>query len=206
MLLSTMQRNASRRRDAIEVVQQLPAARDVVTMRAALNVTTCVFAPAVTLATAGTAARSIAVAAATKADVLMRERSSTQASISSLSYAGVMNESIVIKRFDRPDRIETFEKGTFEVIQLGGMVLGRASYEPGWKWSEHLGPRVGSKLCSTEHVGIVVSGCAAVMDANGKVVEMRAGDAFHITGEHDSWVIGDVPYVSLHLMGAGEYV
>ena len=83
MLFATMQRNASERREAIEVVQQLPAARDVVTMRAALNVTTCV-------------ARSIAVAAATKADVLMRERSSTQASISSLSYAVFMKDAVVL--------------------------------------------------------------------------------------------------------------
>ena len=96
MLFATMQRKASERREAIEVVQQFPAARDVVTMRAALNVTTLVFAVAVTLANTGTAARSIAVAAATKAAVLMREPSSTKASISSPSYAGAMTDAVVL--------------------------------------------------------------------------------------------------------------
>jgi hypothetical protein len=117
----------------------------------------------------------------------------------------MMRESIELKRFDCPDRVEAFEKGTFEVLRIGGMEIGRATYDPGWKWSEHLGARTGTKRCATEHVGIVVSGSAAVMDASGKVTEMRAGDVFHITGEHDSWVIGDEPYVSLHLLGADAY-
>ena len=85
MLLATIQRNASRRREAMEVVQQLPAARDVVTIRAGLTVITLVRAGIVMHAKAGAAARSIAVAAATKAAVLMPGRSSIQAAISSLS-------------------------------------------------------------------------------------------------------------------------
>ena len=45
------------------------------------------------------------------------------------------------------------EKGKFEIVRLGGMTLGRATYEPGWKWSLHVGPALGLKLCPVEHVG-----------------------------------------------------
>ena len=35
---------------------------------------------------------------------------------------------------------------------------------------------------------------------------MRAGDLFYIPPvPHDSWVVGDVPYVSLHFLGAEHY-
>jgi quercetin dioxygenase-like cupin family protein len=40
---------------------------------------------------------------------------------------------------------------------------------------------------------------------DGRVIEMRAGDVFYIGPGHDSWVVGDEPYVSLHFMGASEY-
>lgn len=112
---------------------------------------------------------------------------------------------MLLKRFENPDRAETFEKGRFEAITVGPMTLGRATYAPGWRWSTHIGARNGQQWCTTEHVGIVLSGTAAVSYPDGRVEQMRAGDAFHITGEHDSWVIGDEEYVSIHLAGAAEY-
>ena len=115
-----------------------------------------------------------------------------------------MNE-VVLKRFEKPDETRTFEKGKFEVIRVGELTIGRATYEPGWKWSEHVGRGLGEPLCRVEHVGLVVSGRAAVAMESGEVIEIEAGDAFHIKGGHDSWVIGDQPYCSLHFSGADEY-
>jgi len=115
-----------------------------------------------------------------------------------------MND-VILKRFEKPDETRTFEKGRFEVIRVGQMTIGRATYEPGWKWSEHVGRGLGEALCRVEHVGLVVSGRAAVAMESGEVIEIQAGDAFHITGAHDSWVIGDEPYCSLHFSGADEY-
>jgi hypothetical protein len=112
---------------------------------------------------------------------------------------------VVLKRFDRPDEIRTFEKGRFELVHIGGITVGRALYEPGWRWSEHVGRALGQKLCNVEHVGMVISGCATAAMADGRVVELRAGDLFHVEACHDSWVVGDDPYVSLHLMGALGY-
>jgi quercetin dioxygenase-like cupin family protein len=119
---------------------------------------------------------------------------------------GVMSMfDVVVKRFDSPDEIRTFERGKFELVQIGGMTIGRATYEPGWKWSEHVGKRLNKPSCDVEHVGIVISGRATAAMDDGRVIEMRAGDVFYIPPGHDSWVIGDEPYVSLHLMGAGDY-
>ena len=112
---------------------------------------------------------------------------------------------VILKQFERPDEIRAFAKGKFELIHIHGMTIGRATYEPGWKWSEHVGKAVGAKSCSVEHVGIVISGRATAAMDDGRVIEMKAGDVFYIAPGHDSWVVGDEPYVSLHLMGASDY-
>jgi hypothetical protein len=67
---------------------------------------------------------------------------------------------VILKQFDHPDEVRTFEKGKFELVHLGGMTIGRATYEPGWKWSEHVGKALGKKSCDVSHVGMVVSGSA----------------------------------------------
>lgn len=67
---------------------------------------------------------------------------------------------VILKRFEEPDEVRTFEKGRFELVRIGGMTIGRATYEPGWKWSTHVGKALGKASCDVEHVGIVVSGCA----------------------------------------------
>ena len=112
----------------------------------------------------------------------------------------------LLKRFDSPDEVTRFSKGRFETVTLGDMTLGRATYEPGWRWSLDVGPGVGEAFCTVEHVGMVVSGCATVAFRDGSVTEMRAGDLFYVpAAAHDSWVVGDEPYVSLHFLGAGRY-
>ena len=112
---------------------------------------------------------------------------------------------VIIKRFDTPDEVRTFDKGTFELLRLGGMTIGRATYQPGWKWSEDVGRALDSASCHVEHVGMVVSGCATAAMDDGTIIEMRAGDVFYIPPGHDSWVVGDEPYVSLHFLGADDY-
>lgn len=112
---------------------------------------------------------------------------------------------VILKQFDRPDEVRSFEKGKFELVHVGGMSIGRATYQPGWKWSLHVGKASGAKICMVEHVGLVVSGRATAAMDDGRVIEMKAGDLFYIAPGHDSWVVGDEPYVSLHFMGAEHY-
>ena len=116
------------------------------------------------------------------------------------------NLAVILKRFEKPDELREFEKGRFEIIHLGGVTIGRATYQPGWRWSKHVGPSVGESYCHVEHVGLVLSGTATAAFEDGTVTELRAGELFYIPPRpHDSWVVGDEPYVSLHFLGAQHY-
>jgi quercetin dioxygenase-like cupin family protein len=116
-----------------------------------------------------------------------------------------MTLDVILRRFEQPDEVREMVKGRFELVRIGGLTIGRATYQPGWKWSEHVGPTVGATRCSVEHVGLVLAGAATVA-FEGRVVELRAGELFYVPAEpHDSWVVGDVPYVSLHFLGADRY-
>jgi len=113
---------------------------------------------------------------------------------------------VILKRFETPDETRVFEKGRFDIVKIGGMTIGRASYEPGWKWSEHVSPLAGTDLCEVEHVGVVISGRAMAAMKDGTQIELIPGGLFYIPPiPHDSWVIGDEPYVSLHFLGAERY-
>ena len=100
--------------------------------------------------------------------------------------------AVVLKRFEEPDEVRSMEKGRFELVRVGGLSIGRATYEPGWRWEKH--------------VGLVLAGTCAVGFADGREVLLKPGSLFHVPAEpHDSWVVGDGPYVSLHFLGADKY-
>jgi len=93
----------------------------------------------------------------------------------------------ILKRFESPDEVREFEKGRFETVRLGTMVVGRATYEPGWKWSVHVGPGAGTALCEVEHVGMVLAGAATVAFEDGRIQELREGTLFYVPPvPHDS--------------------
>ncbi|HEY5885891.1 MAG TPA: cupin domain-containing protein [Pyrinomonadaceae bacterium] len=114
---------------------------------------------------------------------------------------------VILRSFESPDETRVFEKGKLEIVRIGGMTLGKASYQPGWRWSEHVSPIAGTAFCEVEHVGMVLSGRAMASMQDGEEVELSAGTVFYIPPvAHDSWVIGNEPYVSLHFLGAEQYV
>jgi quercetin dioxygenase-like cupin family protein len=112
---------------------------------------------------------------------------------------------LTLVNLEQPTEVREFEKGRFELYAVGPATLGRATYEPGWRWSEHVGARAGQRSCPVEHVGLVLSGRAAVRMDDGTERIMQPGDFFHVPPGHDSWVVGDEPYVSLHVMGSEDY-
>ena len=119
----------------------------------------------------------------------------------------MIDAQVILKRFEQPDELRTFAKGKFEIVRIGGMTIGRATYQPGWRWSEDVGAALGEPFCTVEHVGLVVSGCATAAMDGGEVTELRAGDIFYVSSHpHDSWVVGDETYVSIHFLGADSYV
>lgn len=48
-----------------------------------------------------------------------------------------------LKAFERPDELREFPFGRFEIVRIAGVTLGRATYQPGWKWSVHNAPSAG---------------------------------------------------------------
>jgi hypothetical protein len=111
----------------------------------------------------------------------------------------------IVRRFDDPDERREFALGRYELVDLGGMTLGRAEYEPGWRWSTHVGADQGKPICEVSHLGLVLSGRNRVEMSDGRIVDLGPGDLFEIGPGHDSWVLGDEPYVSVHFVGADQY-
>jgi len=105
----------------------------------------------------------------------------------------------------QPTEVRSFEKGKFELYTVGPATVGRATYEPGWRWSEHVGSLTGAASCHVEHVGLVLSGQAVAKMDDGREIVMSAGDFFYVPPGHDSWVVGEEPYVSLHILGSESY-
>ena len=113
---------------------------------------------------------------------------------------------IILKNFKNPDEVRVFEKGKFELVKLPNMTIGKATYKPGWKWSQDVSPLAGTEFCEVEHLGMVVFGSATVAFKNGTIHTLKEGDLFYVPPEpHDSWVVGDEQYVSLHFLGAEKY-
>ena len=107
--------------------------------------------------------------------------------------------------FNQPAETRQFAKGRFELYRVGPVTVGRATSEPGWRWSEHVAPPAGTTSCQIEHVGLVLSGRAVAKMDYGTERLMSGGDFFYVPPGHDSWVVGDEPYVSLHILGSEDY-
>ena len=113
---------------------------------------------------------------------------------------------LIIKRFSHPDEVRVFKKGKFELLALPGMTIGKATYSPGWKWSEDVSPLSETQFCNVEHLGMVLEGSATVVFNNEEIITLVEGDIFYVPPKpHDSWVVGDQEYISIHFLGADSY-
>lgn len=112
-------------------------------------------------------------------------------------------KTIAKKSFSSPDETKKpFAKGTIESVTIGGLDLARETLEPGWKWSEHVKPVVGTETCQKYHVKYFLSGRQVVLMEDGTELEFGPGDLAIIQPGHDAWVVGDEPNVLLELSGA----
>ena len=116
-------------------------------------------------------------------------------------------QSLISKSLDRPDETRPIPdgKGRVEVVNLGGATVMRATFEPGWKWSEHVKPIAQTQSCQVAHTGYIVSGRLHVRMDDGTEVERGAGEASITPAGHDAWVVGDEPVVFLDFAGATTY-
>jgi hypothetical protein len=112
---------------------------------------------------------------------------------------------VSLRAFDTPDETRSFKNGKFDNIRIGGATLDRATYHPGWRWSRHVGPTVAGSRCEVAHLGHVIRRRATAAFDDGRIIELSLGSLFHIpTIPHDSCVIGDEAYISLHLLGTSD--
>ena len=114
---------------------------------------------------------------------------------------------LVRMSLDSPEETRAFKdgKGKVELVNCASGPVGRAVFEPGWKWSEHVKPIAGTDSCQAPHLGYYVSGRMMVVMDDGEQAELRAGDFAVIPPGHDAWVIGDEPCVVIDWQGFADY-
>jgi hypothetical protein len=112
---------------------------------------------------------------------------------------------VEVNDFSAPNEVRRPENTTVEVVKLGDGDIGRYTFQPGWKWSEHIKPVVGTDSCQTEHLGYVVSGKMHVVSDDGTEGDMIAGSVYRIAPGHDAWVVSDEPVVVVEFQGAKHY-
>ena len=106
-----------------------------------------------------------------------------------------------------PEETRPFEqgKGQLELVNLAHGPVGRATFQPGWKWSEHVKPIAKTDSCQAAHLGYYVSGRMKVVMDDGEEAEFGPGDFAVIPSGHDAWVIGDEPCVVIDWQGFADY-
>ena len=110
-----------------------------------------------------------------------------------------MDEQPQIKSLDAAGTTRIVPLGRIDLVELGGIAFDRATFEPGWRWSEHDASAGEGRLCSERHLGYLVSGRMRFRMQDGGEVEAAAGDLYLIPPGHDAWVVGEEPCVALDL-------
>ena len=109
------------------------------------------------------------------------------------------------KSLNNPDEVRTFDKGKLELINIGGRTVGRATFQPGWRWSQSVKPLVNTKSCEAPHFQYHVSGTLRVRMDYGTEKDFEAGDVSLLEAGHDGWVVGDEPVVVVDFQGMLDY-
>ncbi|MDZ4708731.1 MAG: cupin domain-containing protein [Saprospiraceae bacterium] len=109
------------------------------------------------------------------------------------------------KSFNKPEEVRTFSLGKLELVTLHGAKLGRATFQPGWKWSTSLKESSGTKSCAAPHYQYHVSGTLRILMDDGTTFDCKAGDVSALPMGHDAWVIGKEPVVVIDFQGMVDY-
>jgi hypothetical protein len=97
------------------------------------------------------------------------------------------------------------EKGSIDIVSIGGGGIGRATFQPGWKWSTHERPVVnGGKFCAVPHFVYMVAGSLHIVMSDGEEFDLHAGDVATLPAGHDGWVTGNEPAVMLDFSGVAQ--
>src|SRR6476659_3221716 len=108
---------------------------------------------------------------------------------------------LVIRSFGDAEERVTFDHGYLDLVKASSLALGREVLEPGWRWSVHVKPIVGTERCEFHHVTIILEGRVGFESRDGELAEAGPGDVADSAPGHDSWVIGDGPAVVIDVQG-----
>jgi len=108
---------------------------------------------------------------------------------------------------DSPEEVRTFggDSGQLELVNLEAAPVGRATFSPGWRWSEHVKPIAGTHSCQAAHTCYFVSGRMKVVMDDGREMEYGPGDFAIMPPGHDAWIVGDEPCVVIDWQGFADY-
>jgi hypothetical protein len=109
------------------------------------------------------------------------------------------------KSINKPEETRSFEKGKVELVTIGGIQVGRATLQPGWKWSQHVKPIANTDSCQAPHFQYQISGTMVVVMDDGTKIESKAGDFTNFPPGHDAWVVGNEPVVVVDFQGLADY-
>jgi quercetin dioxygenase-like cupin family protein len=112
-----------------------------------------------------------------------------------------------VKQVSSPDETRPFKdgKGEAAVVQLRGQPVLYGTFEPGWRWSEHVKPIAKTDSCQATHLMYCISGRMRVRMDDGTEQEIGPGDVVAISPGHDAWVVGDEPCITVDWGGAADY-
>lgn len=110
-----------------------------------------------------------------------------------------------VRSFRQPDEVREFPKGRLEIVKVGGVTIGRAIFEPGWRWSTSVQPLAGTRSCEAPHFQYHLAGVIRIRMDDGSEFDCREGDISLLPTGHDAWVVGDVPAVVVDFQGMLDY-
>jgi hypothetical protein len=110
-----------------------------------------------------------------------------------------------LKDFGKPDEVREFPNGRVELIHMDGKVIGRAIFEPGWKWSTSVQPLAKTKSCEAPHFQYHISGILRIKMDDGQEIECKPGSLSLLPSGHDAWVVGNEPAVVIDFQGMVDY-
>lgn len=110
-----------------------------------------------------------------------------------------------LRHFNQPDEVREFPKGRLELMNVGGATIGRAVFEPGWRWATSVQPLAKTDSCEAPHFQYHVSGVLKIKMDDGTEFEARPGDISLLPSGHDAWVVGDEPAVVVDFQGMRDY-
>ncbi|TMM21658.1 MAG: cupin domain-containing protein [Actinobacteria bacterium] len=111
-----------------------------------------------------------------------------------------------VKNVSSPDETRPFaDKGQAAVVNVGDHPVLYGTFEPGWRWSEHVKPIANTESCQATHLMYIISGRMHIVTEDGAEQEVGPGDVVSIAPGHDAWTVGDEPCVSVDFGGYAKY-